>query len=231
MLEMARAWGRDHDQDAMALLLPNAEGTGGRLIWDLGRRLKDEELDTLLAAVGSVNRELAGQVAQEHDLEEITLGPTVRDDRLVGLWVPGMAERIAGGRLFSEAIRRAQMGGASERYESGCVFQLLFKDRDYWRKPSWMRDSVGGRRGGGLVLGLYSVIVCEQLGKESLNVAVAENIGHGSHDGLKPGCVILEPTRELFVTHGHRLAQSGWRIKGVWCKSGARRPWRRCGGR
>ncbi|MGI6366888.1 MAG: hypothetical protein ACOX2L_00770 [Anaerolineae bacterium] len=45
------------------------------------------------AAVADVNRELAGQVAQAHGREEIPLGLTVRDDRLVELWVANAQER------------------------------------------------------------------------------------------------------------------------------------------
>ena len=131
ILAMAKAWGADYKQDAVAVLLPDMQGTGGRLVWDLGRKLRDEELDTLLAAVASVNENLAGAVARQHGLDEFTVGLTVRQDRIVEFWVEDETGRMAGTELVGEAIAIAGLQVTESLWRGGYAFRLLFKGSDY----------------------------------------------------------------------------------------------------
>lgn len=131
VLALAKAWGAEHNQDAVALLLPDAQGTGGRLVWDLGRKLSDSELDVLLGAVGAVNRELAAPLAQSLGLGELTVGLTVRKDRLLEYWVADETTLRAGRKLLEDAIKMAGQSLPEVQWRGGYSFRMLWRGADY----------------------------------------------------------------------------------------------------
>jgi hypothetical protein len=96
VLAFARSWGKDYNQQAMAMLLPTQKGPGGILNWDFGRRLTVGELERLLGGLMWVNEKL-----MKLDKPVIGfIGLTVKDQQMVEFWVKNDLHKIVG--LFHE---------------------------------------------------------------------------------------------------------------------------------
>lgn len=131
MVELAKAWGKAYEQDAMVMLLPEAGAEGGKLIWDFGRQLNNEELDALLQGVISVNRELTPELAKQAGFEDFMVGLTVKGRSEVEYWGSGPEMFRLGGLLINEAIRRSGLSLPAVLEKQGYAFRLLFKGSDY----------------------------------------------------------------------------------------------------
>ncbi len=93
VLSFARAWKEKYRQEAVAVLYPHPEGTGGALVWEFERSLTDEEWDRLLAP-----------------FKELGFGGTVRQDgRVFEFWFENDAQRIRALRHFMIALRKARI--------------------------------------------------------------------------------------------------------------------------
>ncbi|HOG48202.1 MAG TPA: hypothetical protein PLJ35_19390 [Anaerolineae bacterium] len=132
VLAMARAWGQEYGQEGMAVLLPNRQGTGGKVIWDLGRALTDAELDVLLRGIADANDRLAAGLAQRFGLAEAyKLGLSVRENRIAELWVKDDTQQAIGRLLMREALRAIGLGDLNGRWEGGYDFELLLRGTGY----------------------------------------------------------------------------------------------------
>ena len=132
ILRLARHWGAVYQQEAVAVLLPNPEGQGGVLQWDLGRALSDTELERVLTSVQEVNQHLAAKIAREHDLPaDFTVGLSVCAQRFIEFWAATPAERAAAEQLLAEALCTAQLTPPAAQWRGGYDFELLLLGRDY----------------------------------------------------------------------------------------------------
>lgn len=131
VLALAKDWGRDYNQDAMALLLPQSGGKGGALAWDFGKALNNEELDRLLGAVQAANQKLAEILPLGSPLAGFTVGLTVKGDQRVEFWVSNDEERDLGQNLLEDAIAAAGLGPPAHTWSGGYEFKLLFRGTDY----------------------------------------------------------------------------------------------------
>ena len=127
MMELARAWGRDYQQDAVALLLPKEGAEGGKLIWDFGRTLSDSELDALLKGVGEVNSTLGHDLASAAGIDDFPIGLTVKGSSCVEFWVADRAQGMVGSALIDRAISMAGFDVPEMRQQLGYEFRLVFK--------------------------------------------------------------------------------------------------------
>ncbi|MCE5259910.1 MAG: hypothetical protein LLG44_12775, partial [Chloroflexi bacterium] len=134
MVELAKAWGADYQQDAMVMLLPKEGAEGGKLIWDFGRTLSEGDLDALLKGVIEVNRDLSPALASQAGLEDFMVGLTVKDKRDVEYWASGPDTFQLGQILITEAIKKAGLSLPEVLKTPGYEFRLLFKGADYFVK-------------------------------------------------------------------------------------------------
>lgn len=122
---LAQDWGRAYDQEAMALLIPNPNGEGGKLAWDFGRKLSDEELDGLLSGIIQVNQEmrLAGM--------DMQVGLTVRKNGNVEYWYSDSQSMDVGEFAIKRAIGLSGLQLKQAANTGGFDMKLLFKGLDY----------------------------------------------------------------------------------------------------
>lgn len=121
-LAMAGKWGKDYNQEAMAVLLPNKNGEGGKLIWELDHQLNTDEWDKFFNAVDQANRELA------KDGEYF--GVTTKSGRLIEFWFDNKEKQSAAFFLFERALELAGING-KQKTSYGYNFLMLFKGSDY----------------------------------------------------------------------------------------------------
>ena len=127
----SKEWGRAYNQEAMALLLPNKQGTGGALSWMFDRRLTVAELDRVLGGVREVNGVLAEQQAAGQETAVYQIGLTVLGRRRLEFWVANDGQGQVGRRLVEQALRLANLPVPEAGWEGGYDFKLLFRDSDY----------------------------------------------------------------------------------------------------
>lgn len=128
VLAFARTWGKDYNQEAMAILLPTQGGQGGKLSWDFGRQLSMAEMDELLGGLKQVNDELFKMT----DAPLGMIGLTVKDYQRVEFWVHDDKERKFGLSLIQNAIQKAKLSVVNENWEGGYYYRLLSQENgDY----------------------------------------------------------------------------------------------------
>jgi hypothetical protein len=123
VISMAKAWGERFDQDGMALLFPNPNGTGGKLIWDFGRELSDNEMDLFFRNLDDLNKELGEQFNDY-------FGVTTKGGRSIEYWYSGETQRNNAFNVIREAIRKTGLPATYDK-KSGFDFVLLRKGKDY----------------------------------------------------------------------------------------------------
>jgi hypothetical protein len=124
VVAFARTWGRDYNQDAMAILLPTQKGDGGVLAWDFGRKLSTWEMNSLLSEVKKVNDALGTM----KDIPVSIVGLTVKDYRRIEFWVNSKVEKIFGEDLLRNAIRRSGLTLPDTLWQDG--YKLVFIGRN-----------------------------------------------------------------------------------------------------
>jgi len=131
VIEMAKAWGKDFNQEAMVMLLPSPNGAGGYVSWRFGRVLTEKELDNLLGAIRATNEQLAAGIAKTIGVhEDFRVGLTVKDSRRVEFWASDFLEAKAARNILDAAIAKAGLDVPKARWNGGYDFLLLFRD-DY----------------------------------------------------------------------------------------------------
>lgn len=123
VIEMAKEWGKNYNQQAIALLFPNSNGEGGKLIWDFGRDLTNGEMDTFFKSLDSMNKEL-NEKFNEY------FGVTVKRSQTIEYWFSSEAQRLNAYEVINNAFRRANFKPVFRR-ERGFDFVLLFQGSDY----------------------------------------------------------------------------------------------------
>lgn len=123
VIRMSGAWGNDFNQQAMALLLPNQGGTGGRLVWEFGRELTDQEMDSFFQILDGMSKEL-----EESGSEYV--GVTVKDMKTIEHWFSDTAGKGDAFTLIRTAVEGMNIE-AKFHGEIGYDFILLFKGDDY----------------------------------------------------------------------------------------------------
>ena len=132
VIAMAKEWGKNYNQQAMALLLPNEKGPGGKLIWDLGNRIGDDGLDALIQEIRKANARITAEFVRQNGLPGgFTLGLTVKGNRRVEIWLGDEMQGKAASMLLSEAIAAAGTGTMPAQWLGGFDFRLLFAGADY----------------------------------------------------------------------------------------------------
>lgn len=121
-LSMAKKWGKDYNQQAMAVLLPNKNGEGGKLTWLLDHQLTTTEWDNFFGAVDRANQELAK--SGEY------FGVTTKSGNVIEFWFDNQHTRMYSLDILNRALQIAGIKGdlnVSDGYE----FLMLFKGSDY----------------------------------------------------------------------------------------------------
>jgi SPP1 gp7 family putative phage head morphogenesis protein len=131
ILALAKDWGKQYNQEAMALLVPHPTGAGGALSWDFGRRLTVRELDRVLGGVQQVNQVLRQQREAGRETEIYEVGLTVLGRRRLEFWVDTGKARENGTALVEQALRVAGVPVPVVQWEGGYEFRLLFRGTDY----------------------------------------------------------------------------------------------------
>jgi hypothetical protein len=131
ILALAKDWGKQYNQEAIALLVPDEKGMGGVLSWDFGRRLTVRELDRVLGGVQQVNQVLRQQREAGQETEIYEVGLTVLGRRRLEYWVDTGKARENGTALVEQALRVAGVPVPAVQWEGGYEFRLLFRGTDY----------------------------------------------------------------------------------------------------
>lgn len=126
VLAMAKAWGKDYNQQAMALLLPNPNGSGGRLVWDFGKILTDDEMNQLFRNITLMNEEYK----KLHQGSENYFGITTKGNQIIEFWFDNDETSKDAKWVINQAIGLTNLPVYSNR-EVGYEFKLLFADEDY----------------------------------------------------------------------------------------------------
>jgi hypothetical protein len=117
VLALAADWGKNYNQDAMAILFPSARGQGARLRWELGKEASDEQLDALLGALAQVNKQMASYLAEQFNLYEgFNVGVTVKGNREIEYWASNEDEAVVGKRLIDNALEMAELAAEYDRF-------------------------------------------------------------------------------------------------------------------
>lgn len=124
VIRMSKQWGKDFNQDAMALLIPSKGGKGGVLSWDFGRHLSLDEMDRLLGGLMKVNEGL-----KPGDVFEF-IGLTVKDRSRIEFWAKNDPEKFNGILLIEKAMKNAELTASRLPWQGGYEFVLLGKN-DY----------------------------------------------------------------------------------------------------
>lgn len=132
VVAMAKAWGKSYNQEAVALLLPNEKGTGGKLVWDFDKRLSDGQLDTIIGCLREVNQRIeSGQLSEGGLPSDASLGLTVRESGRLELWIQDMDQKEIVQAVLGGALRESGLGEARSGWQGGSDFVLLFRGTDY----------------------------------------------------------------------------------------------------
>jgi len=123
VIEMAKAWAKDFNQQGMALLFPNPKGTGGKLKWDFGRNLSDTEMDMFFKNLDDLNKELGEQFNDY-------FGVTVKSSRNIEYWYSDEKQKDNAYIVILKAIEKTKFP-ATYGEENGFDFILLELGKDY----------------------------------------------------------------------------------------------------
>ena len=120
---MAKAWAKEHNQQGMALLFPNPEGTGGKLKWDFGKELSDDEMDSFFKNLDDLNK------AHGEEFNDY-FGVTVKGSRNIEYWYKDKTQQRNASTVIEMALSRTKLPARFDR-EHGCDFVLLEQGKDY----------------------------------------------------------------------------------------------------
>lgn len=127
IIGLAKEWGQNYQQEAMAILLPTKTGQGGVLSWRFDRPLTNGELDRLLGGIVAVNKELE----QMKDVPLGMIGLTVRGRQQVEFWVSRENEQDFGRYMVEKAMIISKLEIPDIKWKGGYEFVLLWRGTDY----------------------------------------------------------------------------------------------------
>jgi hypothetical protein len=122
-IAMAKQWGKDYNQQAMAVLLPDKRGAGGKVVINLGKKLSPQEWDVFFAKITDANKML---VQNPDDY----IGVTTKSGNLVEYWFGSREQRNRAHAVFSKALKEVKKK-SDITVEDGYLFKLLFAGDDY----------------------------------------------------------------------------------------------------
>ena len=122
-IAMAKQWGKDYNQQAMAVLLPDKRGAGGKVVINLGKKLSPQEWDVFFAKITDANKVL---VQNPDDY----IGVTTKSGNLVEYWFGSREQRNRAHAVFSKALKEVKKT-SDITVEDGYLFKLLFAGDDY----------------------------------------------------------------------------------------------------
>lgn len=122
-LSMAGKWGKDHNQQAMAVLLPDKRASGGKVVLEMQRQLNTGEWDKFFAELTRAN----GLLVENPD---DYIGVTTKFGRIVEYWFDGSESRKRALVVFNQALKTMNIM-SNPRVEGGYYFKLLFQGSDY----------------------------------------------------------------------------------------------------
>ena len=123
VIAMSKAWAKEHNQQGMALLFPNPEGSGGKLKWDFGKELSDDEMDSFFKNLDDLNKQ-HGEEFNDY------FGVTVKGSRNIEYWYKNDQQRNNANFLIEQAVRKTKLPAKFGR-EHGFDFVLLEQGKDY----------------------------------------------------------------------------------------------------
>lgn len=123
VIEMAKAWGKDYNQQGVALLFPNPKGGGGKLLWDFGRKLSDTEWDIFFKNLDDINKEFGEQFNDY-------FGATVKGMSNIEYWYGSKEQRKNAFVIFRMSIEKSKLPASFSR-KHGFDFLLLEQGKDY----------------------------------------------------------------------------------------------------
>lgn len=123
VIEMSKAWGKNYNQQAVALLFPNANGTGGKLIWDFGRELSNQEWDHFFLSLDKINKTL-GEKYNDY------FGVTVKGLQKVEYWYRNIQQGNNAREVIRLAIEKLNLKPNYSIWR-GFEFILLEAGKDY----------------------------------------------------------------------------------------------------
>ena len=122
-IEMAKQWGRDFNQQAMAVLIPNKDGTSGKLIWEFNSKLTNGQMDIFFSTLDAVNHQFSNELIS-------SLGITTFGSKKFEYWFSDEKQALIAYRLLTKAIEVLKTE-TTFRKTRGYDFVLLFQKDDY----------------------------------------------------------------------------------------------------
>jgi hypothetical protein len=124
IIALAKAWGRDFNQEAMALLIPDKNGEGGALTFAFNQKLTDTQLDAVIDSMREVNAELSAQTG-------VTIGLSVRENKILEYWYATEEESNSAELMLRFAFERAGISALQPNKKAELRRILLFINTDY----------------------------------------------------------------------------------------------------
>jgi hypothetical protein len=123
IIKMSEAWGKNYNQQAVALLLPNKNAGGGKLIWDFGRELSDTEWDKFFTVFDDIQAHLKDQFPDY-------FGVTVKGFQKVEYWYENEQQRRNVQTVMEDVFKELQLP-IEFKGQREFEFILLMMGKDY----------------------------------------------------------------------------------------------------
>ena len=123
VIAMSKAWAKEHNQQGMALLFPNLEGAGGKLKWDFGKELSDDEMDSFFKNLDDLNKDFGDEYNDY-------FGVTMKNSRNIEYWFKDDKQRSNAYTVINMAINKTKLPAGYDK-EDGFDFVLLRQGMDY----------------------------------------------------------------------------------------------------
>ena len=126
IIAMAKQWGKDYNQEGMAILLPDIKAPGGKMVWQFDEAASDGDLDSLLGGLNSVKEEYKKMTGKQ-----FPLGVSVKDGQTsFEYWYMDAQSADEAELLISSALNKTTLKTKYQR-KGGYEFLLLFQGDDY----------------------------------------------------------------------------------------------------
>jgi hypothetical protein len=120
---MAKQWGKDFNQEAMAVLIPDRKASGGRVVIKMPNELSSLQWDHFFSELTHANKAL---VINKDDF----IGVTTKNGNSVEFWFDSQISSNRGLVVFRRALLSMNMD-VKITIEGGYYFGLLLRGRDY----------------------------------------------------------------------------------------------------
>lgn len=122
-IEMAKQWGRDFNQQAMAVLIPEKKASGGKIILEMPSQLSSEQWDQFFQQLTKANEILVND-------KDDYIGVTTKVGKIIEYWFENSDQRDKADLIFRRTLQYTSIN-AKKHIVSGYEFKLLFRGRDY----------------------------------------------------------------------------------------------------